>query len=279
MRDTDLIRRAVEYIDANLGEELSLYDIAGRAGYSVPHFYRLFKAATGWTVSEFVTKRRLGQAVEALRAGGRTVADIAYECGFGSHDVFTRAFIREYGMPPSRFRKSGSVTMPAPCVAACLPVDNIPAGIPFAEVWPEAFFVTGIRCSAMQWDEDLAIGRLWSAFLLRVEEIEGSVMPLVMMGLCEPEQTSSGRFTYMAAVRTRPGAYVPPGMAVRQVRAQRFVEARIPDRMGVREAYELTITQAQKVGNVVDDYDFIEVFEEVFRDPADHSFALWIPIK
>lgn len=279
MRDTDLMRRVVEYIDANLGEELSLYDIAGRAGYSVPHFYRLFKAATGWTVGEFVTKRRLERAAEALRAGGRTVADIAYEFGFGSHDVFTRAFIRAYGTPPSRFRKYGAVSVPTQCVTACLPVDNMPVDITFTEVRPDAFYVTGMRCSAMQWDEDLAIGKLWSAFLPRVEEIDGRTLPLVMMGLCEPEQTPSGRFTYMAAVRTQPGACVPPGMVVRQVRAQRFVEARIPDSMGVREAYELTIARAQQGGTTVDDYDNIEVYEEVFRDPADHSFILWIPIK
>lgn len=279
MRQADLIQRAVDYIEANLGEELSLYDIAGHAGFSVPHFYRLFKAYCGCNVGEYVTKRRLACAAAALKAGGRTVTDIAYACGYGSHDGFTRAFTREYGMPPSRFKKHGSAPSHAQCIMAFPAVCEMPAGIVFSEILQAECFVTGMRCSAMEWDEDFAIGRLWSAFLPRVEEIGGRVLPLVMMGLCEPEQTQSDRFSYMAAAVTRAGHPVPAGMARKRLRAQRFVEARIPDWMCVRDAYTLTLAHARESGHTVDDYDFIEVYEEFFRDPADHSFALRIPVK
>jgi AraC family transcriptional regulator len=73
--------RALEFIEDNITGDLSLYDISAAAGFSVPHFCRLF--------------RRL------------TIACIAYEYGFESHDVFTRAFARVYGMTPKKFRDSG----------------------------------------------------------------------------------------------------------------------------------------------------------------------------
>lgn len=279
MNRAGCIQQAVNYIEAHLAEDISLYDVAGSAGFSVPHFYRVFKALTGRTVGVYVLKRRLSLAACALCSGSRTVAEIAYEHGFGSHDVFTRAFIREYGMTPSRYRKNGIVQVNAPLAADIPTLEEKRGKILFEIVHKAEFQVTGMRCSAMEWDADGAIGRLWSAFLPQAEEIRGRSVPAVMYGICESGHAEPDRFSYLAAVGVLPGAVPPAGMDGKRLRAQTYMQARVPECVSVPDAYTQTLGYARECGYAIEDYDYIELYDETFQDPADHSFQLLIPVK
>lgn len=57
---------ALDYIDKNITRNVSLYDISREAGYSVPHFYRLFKRLTGDTVGAYILRRRMSMAARDL---------------------------------------------------------------------------------------------------------------------------------------------------------------------------------------------------------------------
>jgi AraC family transcriptional regulator len=279
MSHADSIQQAINYIEANLTENISLYKAANMACFSVPHFYRVFKALTGRTVGAYVMNRRLSLAARALCTGKSTISEIAYANGFQSHDVFTRAFIREYGMPPSRYRRCGVIPEDTPFNVQNLVLEGECRTIQYEVVQKMEFAVIGMRCSAMEWDEDGAIGRLWSSFLPRVEEIGSRSAPAVMYGLCEAGNAEPGRLSYMAAVGVCPGCVPPDGMAVKRLRAQRYMQAHVPEHIAVRDAYTQTLNHVEGSGCIVDEYDFIELYEEVFRDPADNSFQLLIPVK
>lgn len=99
------IQEAIDYIESNLEENIKLEEIAKVAGYSIPHFYRVFRPLVGCSVKEYVRKRRLSNAMYDLATSKRSVAEIAFEYGYESHEAFTRTFKLAYGESPSSFRK------------------------------------------------------------------------------------------------------------------------------------------------------------------------------
>jgi len=89
-----------------LESHIELEQIAKCAGYSIPHFYRVFGAIVGCTVKEYVRRRKLSEAVLNLVSTNQSITEIAFKYGYESNEVFTRAFNSVYGMSPSNFRKS-----------------------------------------------------------------------------------------------------------------------------------------------------------------------------
>ncbi|MGF1475695.1 MAG: helix-turn-helix domain-containing protein [Geminicoccaceae bacterium] len=98
------IRRARDFIEANLGEELSLAAIAGEACLSPHHFLRAFKAATGKTPHRYVQERRVDLCRRLLETTDLPLADIAYQCGFASQSHMTTVFGSAVGTTPGRYR-------------------------------------------------------------------------------------------------------------------------------------------------------------------------------
>lgn len=99
------VQRMQEYIEAHLDEDLSLEQLAQAAMYSPWYAYRLFRAHTGLTVSDYIRKLRLSRSAQRLKRGDAHVADAACALGFGSADGFTRAFRREFGCNPAQYAR------------------------------------------------------------------------------------------------------------------------------------------------------------------------------
>jgi len=100
------LRRVVEYVEAHLGEELSLAELASVAGYSLSHFKSLFKQAAGVPVHRFVLERRVERARARLLEGGSSLTDIALEAGFAHPSHMARCMRRVIGMTPSQVAHS-----------------------------------------------------------------------------------------------------------------------------------------------------------------------------
>lgn len=99
------LQKAIDYIENNLENTVGLEQIAKVAGYSVPHFYRMFGAMVGCSVKEYVRRRKLSNAMFDVVTSKCSIIEIAFKYGFESHEAFTRAFKLVYGAPPSSFRK------------------------------------------------------------------------------------------------------------------------------------------------------------------------------
>jgi len=102
------VQRMQEHVEAHLSEKITLASLARAAHYSPWHAARLFKEVTGKAPFEYIRLRRLSAAAERIRETPSKVVDVAFEFVFDSHEGFTRAFSRQFGMPPNRFRKQGS---------------------------------------------------------------------------------------------------------------------------------------------------------------------------
>ena len=101
------INCAIDYIEANLTQEIDLSEVAAAAGYSPFHFSRLFRATTGETLGSYIRKRRLSEAARQLLISRRRILDIALDHQFCSQAAFTRAFRATFGISPGAYRKRG----------------------------------------------------------------------------------------------------------------------------------------------------------------------------
>lgn len=106
METQKLITNALHYIRHNTHDPgMTIADVADHAGFSTDYFNRLFRKYTGYNVMEYLRFSRLSRAARLLRMTDRDVLDIALECGYESHESFTRAFGHQYGRSPSDYRE------------------------------------------------------------------------------------------------------------------------------------------------------------------------------
>lgn len=99
------IRGAVDDLIAHLAEPFDLARLAARWQLSVPHFCRLFRAATGLSPQRWVQERRLDRARQLLESSRDSVASIAERCGFGEGNYLARRFRQRFHCSPSAYRQ------------------------------------------------------------------------------------------------------------------------------------------------------------------------------
>lgn len=99
------IRRVEDFVTSNLGENISLAEMAGVAGVSRFHFAHMFKRSMGMPPHRWLVERRLDRAKELLRSTDRSVTEIAFEVGYHSQSHFGLVFRRATGMTPRAWRK------------------------------------------------------------------------------------------------------------------------------------------------------------------------------
>ncbi|WP_022778796.1 AraC family transcriptional regulator [Butyrivibrio sp. AE3009] len=99
------INDAIEYMEENLTEDITLADISKAVNLSAFHFQRAFTLLTGMSPAEYLRKRRLSQAASELVKGDGKVIDIALKFGFNSPESFTKAFTRFHGVSPAQAKK------------------------------------------------------------------------------------------------------------------------------------------------------------------------------
>jgi AraC family transcriptional regulator len=105
------IRRLVEYIRANLSEDLNLFQLANLVDISPRQFFRLFSNTFGSTPHRYLMNEKVARAKELLGAG-LLLVEIAATLGFANQSHFTHVFRKATGMSPGRFRQAYARTAP-----------------------------------------------------------------------------------------------------------------------------------------------------------------------
>ena len=103
------IQKAIDYIEANLTEEIDYEKVAAESFSSSYHFQRVFSILCGYTLGEYIRLRRLSLAGVELANGKDKVIDIALKYGYDSPDSFAKAFQKFHGITPSQARADGSM--------------------------------------------------------------------------------------------------------------------------------------------------------------------------
>ena len=100
-----VIEETVQYIKNNISDELSLEILSERVNFSKVYFHRLFRSSTGKKLREYIEEQRIKAAIELLTSTDKTLAQIAYECGFSSQSYFSYAFKKKNGSTPREYAK------------------------------------------------------------------------------------------------------------------------------------------------------------------------------
>ncbi len=100
------VRSIQRYIEDHIAEPMTLHELSRTAGYSQWHCERLFKEFTGKTIFEYIRALRLTKAALLLRDGRPKVIDVAFDFVFDSHEGFTKAFSKQFGLSPKYYSKN-----------------------------------------------------------------------------------------------------------------------------------------------------------------------------
>lgn len=106
MNKFEILSQALDYIEENLTAGITPEMCAEKCCYSVSNLQKMFRCTFHIGIGDYISRRRLTNAARELIATDRSVLDIALKYGYNSHEVFTRAFARLWGVTPSKFRQS-----------------------------------------------------------------------------------------------------------------------------------------------------------------------------
>ena len=98
------LNRVLEYIRANVGEDLKLSALAQIANMSPHYFSELFKQSTGLSPHRYVLRAKIECAKEYLRDLRINVFEASVLTGFADQSYFTKVFRRGVGVTPTEFR-------------------------------------------------------------------------------------------------------------------------------------------------------------------------------
>jgi AraC-like DNA-binding protein len=99
------LMRVLTYIETNMGERITLANLAAAAGLSRMYFAKQFRAATGMRPHDFVLRKRIERAQQMLAETSDALVDIALSVGFQTQAHFTTVFKKFAGYTPYQFRR------------------------------------------------------------------------------------------------------------------------------------------------------------------------------
>lgn len=110
--DRSLIQSIINIVIENIEEEKINADfIAERINMSRSLVYLKVEALTGQSVNEFVRNIRLKKSIQLLRDNSLNVTEVAYAVGFSSQSYFTRSFVKQFGVSPTKFMKGEEIKL------------------------------------------------------------------------------------------------------------------------------------------------------------------------
>jgi len=94
----------LDYINKNLNKDSSIDKLSSLFYVSKYYLMHKFKAQTGYTIHNYIQKKRLIKASELIK-DGKPVTEVYLECGFGDYSNFVRAFKKNFGYSPKEYYK------------------------------------------------------------------------------------------------------------------------------------------------------------------------------
>lgn len=104
-REPEAVTRARRFIRDNLGDRLTLEQVARSAGLSPHHFCKVFRKSVGINLVDYINRSRVEQARQMLLRPDARVSEVAFEVGYQSLSQFNRCFRGVTGESPTEYRR------------------------------------------------------------------------------------------------------------------------------------------------------------------------------
>ncbi len=282
MNWSESISRAIEYIENNLTNEITVQDIANNSYISSFYFQKGFSIICGYSISEYIRNRRLSLAGNELLNTDNKIIDIALKYGYDSPDSFTKAFTRFHGSNPTEVRKGGKIREFAP-----LRINLILKGgytMEYKVVKKESFKVIGLRNNMKYEVASTEIPKIWTTFFKK--NTSGKIKPKYAVNFDETMDSNS--FDYMICDDYEENFVVPKEFEIMEIPKFTWVIFSCvgPANIKMPEINEKIFTEWLPNSN---DYEIAAGYNiEMYSNPKDYKKGIndeeyyseiWIPIK
>lgn len=192
----------IHHIETNLTRPISYESLSQIVGCSVYEFSRIFSFMTGTSVSEYIRRRRLSQAVFDIQSSNEKIIDIAFKYCYDSPTTFSRAFKELHGTTPLSARKTSVALKTYPPISFQLTIKGA-SKMDFRIEKTDSFQIMGLtgytrfdeNCQEEQWKDTL-----WGVFLDGGDGPDGS-------GTFNQALWNKGNPSYYTAPFWQVGAY------------------------------------------------------------------------
>lgn len=229
----DRIQRAVDYIEENIYEDISLEVIEKEAYCSLFHFHRIFQALVGDSMREYIRKRRLSLAGRELVLSEERIIDIALKYGYETPEAFAKAFKKMNGMTPSQCRKAKGLFQYREKAYIYVYKTLLSEGgleMNYMIVQKEDFRIVGkeIRVRNDNGENYKVIPEFWTkclqdGIIAEFEKMTNRINPQYIdtMGMCM-NFDGVNTFSYLICVETTNFDYIPEGMVAKIIPGSKY---------------------------------------------------------
>lgn len=277
-----IIEDAIDYIEGNITEDLTVGRIAREVNISAFYFQRGFSMLCGYTASEYVRLRRLSIAGEELLSSDVKVIDLAMKYGYDSPDSFTRAFTRFHGSTPTDVRRGGAMLKSFAPLHIKLVLDGGNTMEYRLEKKP-AFKVMGVAKNFSYENANAEVPQFWNEVFMQAAE-----RPVMgMYGVCFDEEMAGNEFRYMIADDYDAGQAEAKKLDVHEIREHTWAvfPCRGPMPLPLQEVNRRIFSEWLPASS----YEIAEGYNiEYYSNPEDFKMGMqdheyyaevWIPVK
>lgn len=283
MEWVEAVSEAIEYIENNITEDISVGDVAKHVSISTFYFQKGFRLLCGYTVAEYIRNRRLALAAGELAAGSAKVIDVAMKYGYDSPDSFTKAFSRFHGVTPKEVQRNETMIKSF----APLKIElSLKGGyiMDYRLTKKGSFTVMGV---AKKFSYDGAKETVPQFWMEHYEKGNGKYV-CGMFGVNIDETMGGSEFEYMIADVYNPIMDVPEGFVTRTIPA--FTWAVFPCKGAMPDSLQNVNTKIfSEWLPALREYEFaagycIEMYDDPRKYPkgtGDENYysEIWIPVK
>ncbi|MFY0516733.1 AraC family transcriptional regulator [Lysinibacillus sp. UGB7] len=281
------IKKAINYMEENLLNDLTMEQIAQEVNSSVFHFQRIFSILTDMSIADYIRRRRLTLAAQELLNTEHKIIDLAYKYGYDSPEAFTKAFRKQHNVTPSEARKQqGSLQSYNRLIIQVSLKGAEPMKYKIVE--KEKFQVVGVKrtynCQngentqgiPLFWDEMNNKGMDDALFKLNNGEIKG------VLGVCVPDKNYKENSLMDYWIATDHTGDVPEDLLTMEVPASKWVVFEVHGPMPT--AMQNTWKQIYSEWFPSNPYEptgsaELEVYTDEDPSSPDLYSEIWIPIK
>lgn len=109
MRTEEVLEKCIQYINENIGKELTIARISKDINVSKTVLYTKFRSQFNLTIGEYVNQERIKKSIELLLHTNLSIEQISQQIGFSSAAYFTKIFKQQMDVTPLKFRKQQSL--------------------------------------------------------------------------------------------------------------------------------------------------------------------------
>lgn len=283
MNWVESISNAIEYIEDNITENLTIENIAKHACVSPFYFQKGFTMLCGFTVGEYIRNRRLSLAASDLLSTNERIIDIAIKYGYDSPDSFTKAFTRFHNSTPIDVRKNeATIKSYAPLkISFALKGTYI---LDYKIVEKDSFTVIGISKNFQYENGAKEVPKFWQEHF----KSETSKIIKGSYGINLDQDNNEDEFEYMIADNYNLIDDIPEGFTTKTIPKHTWVvfpNKGLPYKT-MPELNKMIFSEWLpncKDYEIADGYN-IEMYSDVSKyekgvENEDYYYEIWIPVK